>query len=58
MTECAEAVAEKVAGLIRRFVPEHLMGEWEFASALGIGNVLVRKKLEKYKEYKAKNAPQ
>ena len=40
LAECAEAVAEKVADLIRRFVPEHLMGEWESASDLGNGNVL------------------
>lgn len=30
----AEAVAEKLSGLIRRFVPEHLLGEWQFANSL------------------------
>lgn len=34
LAECAEAVAEKVSGLIRRFVPEHLLGEWMFANDL------------------------
>ena len=34
LDECAEAVAEKMARLIRRIVPEHLLGEWEFANQL------------------------
>lgn len=40
LTECAEAVAEKLSGLIRRFVPGHLLGEWEFANQLAGLNVL------------------
>lgn len=35
LAECAEAVAEKVSSLIRRYVPEHLLGEWEYACILG-----------------------
>ena len=39
LTECAETVAEKLSGLIRRFVPEHLLGEWEYA--IGLGGMMV-----------------
>ena len=40
LTECAEAVAEKLSGMIRRFVPEHLLGEWKFANDLAALTVL------------------
>ena len=33
-------MAEKLSGLIRRFVPGHLLGEWEFANQLAGLNVL------------------
>ena len=31
---------EKVAGCIRRFVPEHLLGEWKYANWLAAQPVL------------------
>lgn len=34
LEECAEAVAKKLNRLIRRFVPEHLLGEWRHANDL------------------------
>lgn len=40
LEEYAQTVAEKVAGCIRRFVPEHLMGEWKYADWLAAEPVL------------------
>lgn len=40
LEESAQRVAEKVAGCIRRFVPEHLMGEWKYANMLAAQPVL------------------
>lgn len=40
LEEAARSVAEKVAGCIRRFVPEHLLGEWKYANCLAAQPVL------------------
>lgn len=40
LKECAEAVAEKLSGLIRRFVPGYLLGEWRYANDLAALPVL------------------
>lgn len=40
LEEHVQVVAEKVSGLIRRFVPEHLMGEWKYANRLAAQPVL------------------
>ena len=40
LEESAQNVAEKVAGCIRRFVPEHLLGEWKYANWLAAQPVL------------------
>ncbi len=40
LKECAGAVAEKLSGLIRRFVPGYLLGEWRYANDLAALPVL------------------
>lgn len=40
LEEAAQSVAEKVAGCVRRFVPEHLLGEWKYANRLAAQPVL------------------
>ncbi len=40
LEEYAQNAAEKVAGCIRRFVPEHLLGEWKYANWLAAEPVL------------------
>ena len=40
LEEYAQNVAEKVAGCIRKFVPEHLLGEWKYTNWLAAEPVL------------------
>lgn len=40
LKECAEAVVEKLSGLIRRFVPGYLLGEWMYVNDLAALPVL------------------
>lgn len=50
LKECAEVVAERLSGLIRRFVPRHLLGEWRHANDLAylpVTNALMKDWVEK-----------
>ena len=46
LEKCAETVAEKLSGLIRRFLPGHLLGEWRLVNNLAYEPVVLNALLE------------